>query len=67
MDAVNFSISLSTCARKLVNSSNDSETSSFYLTYKRNYMAIVISFRVIALIMFQSQVLGRCNVITPSI
>ena len=25
-------------------------------------MAIVLSFRVIALIMFQSQVLGECNV-----
>ena len=30
-------------------------------------MVIVISFRVIALIMFESQVLGGCNVITPSI
>ena len=30
-------------------------------------MAIVLSFRVIALIMFQSQVFGGCNVITPSI
>ena len=30
-------------------------------------MAILLSFRVIALIMFQSQVLGGCHVITPSI
>ena len=30
-------------------------------------MAIVLSFRVIALIMFQSQVLEGCNVITSSI
>ena len=30
-------------------------------------MAIVLSFRVIALIMFQSQVLGGCNVIAPHI
>ena len=30
-------------------------------------MAIVLSFRVIALIRFQSQVLGGCNVITSSI
>ena len=30
-------------------------------------MAIVLSFRVNALIMFQSQVFGGCDVITPSI
>ena len=30
-------------------------------------MAIAFSFRVIALIMFHSQVLGGCNVITPSV
>ena len=30
-------------------------------------MAIVLSFRVIALFMFQSQVLGGCNVIIQSI
>ena len=30
-------------------------------------MTFVLSFRVIAIVMFQSQVLGGCYVITPSI
>ena len=46
-DTGNFSISLTAYARKLLDSSNDSKTSSFYLTYRGTIWLLRLVFELL--------------------